>query len=78
MGVMDIKVSFVFVQSKYIMGGIIMGLDVVNLVVDFDCCVYDYDNLFLFGGGVMFSMVCGNSILSMVVLGLKVVDVIVC
>lgn len=77
MGAIDVKFSTQFNQSKHIMGGIVMGNDPVNSVVDTVSRSYDHPNLFIPGGGNMASTACGNSTITMVALAFKASEAIV-
>jgi choline dehydrogenase-like flavoprotein len=74
MGATDIKVTTEFTNSDHIMGGLIMGADPADSVVDVDCRAHDHPNLFLPGGGAMTTAGCGNSTLTMAALALKAAD----
>ncbi|WP_017346193.1 GMC family oxidoreductase [Pantoea sp. A4] len=77
MGATEKKFSTQFNQSKHIMGGLVMGHDAGNSVVDVECRSHDHPNLFLPGGGNMASTACGNSTLTMTALAFKAADAIV-
>ncbi len=74
MGATDIKVTTEFTNSDHIMGGLIMGTNPADSVVDVDCRAHDHPNLFLPGGGAMTTAGCGNSTLTMAALALKAAD----
>lgn len=57
------------------MGIIIMGNDFKDLVVDSDCCSYDYKNLFIVSSSVMFIVGLVNCILMIVVFFLCIVEI---
>jgi len=76
MGAVDVKVTTEFTNSDHIMGGMIMGSDGADSVVDVDCRAHDHANLFLPGGGAMTTGGCGNSTLTMAALALKAADAI--
>ncbi len=77
MGATDVKVTTEFTNSDHIMGGLIMGTDPADSVVDVDCRAHDHPNLFLPGGGAMTTAGCGNSTLTMAALALKAADAMV-
>jgi len=77
MGATDVKVTTEFTNSDHIMGGMIMGADPTDSVVDVDCRAHDHANLFLPGGGAMTTAGCGNSTLTMAALALKAADAMV-
>lgn len=54
-----------------------MGLDLVISVIDVWGCVYDYENLFMVGIGVMFMVGICNVMLIVMVLVLCMVDKII-
>jgi choline dehydrogenase-like flavoprotein len=60
--------------NNHIMGGVIMGGDKHDSVVDGDCRTYDHDNLWLPGGGPIPSASVVNSTLTMAALGIKAAD----
>ncbi len=74
MGATDVKVTTEFTNSDHIMGGLIMGANPADSVVDVDCRAHDHPNLFLPGGGAMTTAGCGNSTLTMAALALKAAD----
>jgi choline dehydrogenase-like flavoprotein len=74
MGATDVTVTTEFTNSDHIMGGMIMGANAADSVVDVDCRAHDHPNLFLPGGGAMTSAGCGNSTLTMAALALKAAD----
>ncbi len=77
MGATDVKVTTEFTNSDHIMGGMIMGANPADSVVDVDCRAHDHPNLFLPGGGAMTTAGCGNSTLTMAALALKAADAMV-
>ena len=77
MGAVDVKVTTEFTNSDHIMGGMIMGANPADSVVDVDCRAHDHANLFLPGGGAMTTGGCGNSTLTMAALALKAADAMV-
>ncbi len=77
MGATDVKVTTEFTNSDHIMGGLIMGSNPADSVVDVDCRAHDHTNLFLPGGGAMTTAGCGNSTLTMAALALKAADAMV-
>lgn len=62
--------------NNHIMGGVIMGADRRDSVVDGDCRTYDHANLWLPGGGAIPSASVVNSTLTMAALGIKAADAI--
>ena len=62
--------------NNHIMGGVIMGADKRDSVVDGNCRTYDHANLWLPGGGAMPSASVVNSTLTMAALGIKSADAI--
>ncbi len=77
MGATDVTVTSEFTNSDHIMGGLIMGANPADSVVDVDCRAHDHHNLFLPGGGAMTTAGCGNSTLTMAALALKAADAMV-
>ena len=77
LGAVDTQVSTVFTNSDHIMGGMIMGANAADSVVDLDCRAHDHPNLFLPGGGAMTTSGCGNSTLTMAALALKAADAVI-
>jgi choline dehydrogenase-like flavoprotein len=77
MGAIDVTVTTEFTNSDHIMGGLIMGANPADSVVDVDCRAHDHPNLFLPGGGAMTTAGCGNSTLTMAALALKAADAMV-
>ncbi|MHC1479630.1 GMC family oxidoreductase [Frateuria aurantia] len=60
--------------NNHIMGGVIMGNDPKDSVVDADCRSHDHENLWLPGGGAMPSASVVNTTLSMAALAIKAAD----
>lgn len=67
---------YVWVLSFYIMGMMIMGNDLVDLVVDCDCWMYDYLNLFIVSMVVYLSLLVVNLMLIGYVLVFRMVKMI--
>lgn len=62
--------------NNHIMGGVIMGADKRDSVVDGNCRTYDHANLWLPGGGAIPSASVVNSTLTMAALAIKSADTI--
>ena len=62
--------------NNHIMGGVIMGADRRDSVVDGNCRTYDHANLWLPGGGAIPSASVVNSTLTMAALGIKSAEAI--
>jgi choline dehydrogenase-like flavoprotein len=60
--------------NNHIMGGVIMGANRSDSVVDGDCRAYDHANLWLPGGGAMASASVVNTTLTMAALALRSAD----
>ncbi|WP_342628218.1 GMC family oxidoreductase [Nguyenibacter vanlangensis] len=74
LGGTELRITTSFNANNHIMGGVIMGNDPKDSVVDGDCRAHDHPNLWLPGGGAMASASVVNTTLSMAALGLKAAD----
>lgn len=70
----EFKITTDLNANNHIMGGVIMGADRRDSVVDGDCRTYDHTNLWLPGGGAIPSASVVNSTLTMAALGIKAAD----
>lgn len=76
LGGIDVVFNDEFVLNNYIMGVMIMGVDVCDLVVDKDCCMFDYLNLFILSSLMMLIVGMVNVMLMIVVFVLWMLDML--
>lgn len=74
MGGINVEFYDDFVFNNYIIGVIIMGVDLKDFVVDKDCWMFDYLNLFISSSFIMLIVGIVNVMLIIVVLVLCIVD----
>jgi len=73
-GAVEFDITTSLNANNHVMGGVIMGSNPKESVVDGNCRAHDHANLWLPGGGAMPSASVVNSTLSMAALGLRAAD----
>lgn len=73
-GAVEFNITSSLNANNHIMGGVIMGSNRADSVVDGNCRAHDHANLWLPGGGAMPSASVVNTTLSMAALGLRAAD----
>lgn len=74
MGGREVKFDDSFAPNNHIMGGVIMGADPNDSVVDAQCRTHDHENLYLAASGVMASAGTVNCTLTLSALSLRIAD----